>query len=148
MPCPKINKHNIDIVAGHSAQETTGTFIGGSKRDVPSQNPDDATINYARNANSRDVYGGKWERYAIESYFLESAEKKNLTHGEAIAVGMVIELYYSSQVFNFPMQLTEDLKTFVNSFYGMVNIKKEDLADITDLIKIDKILYKKYSIFL
>ena len=65
----KIKKHNIDIVAGHSAQETTGTFIGGSKRDVPSQNPDDATINYARNTNSRDVYGGKWERYAIESYF-------------------------------------------------------------------------------
>jgi TonB-linked SusC/RagA family outer membrane protein len=65
----KINKHNIDLVAGHSAQETTGTFIGGSKRDVPTQNPDDATINYARNANSRDVYGGKWERYAIESYF-------------------------------------------------------------------------------
>lgn len=65
----QIRKHGIDAVIGHSAQETNGTFIGGSKRDIPSQDAADATINYARNTNSRDVYGGKWERYAIESYF-------------------------------------------------------------------------------
>ena len=76
--------------------------------------------------------------HALESYFLESATKKSLTHGEAIAVGMVIELYYSSQIFGFPMELTEDLKTFVNGFYGRINIEKEDLADITDLMKFDK----------
>ena len=65
----QFGKHSIDAVIGHSAQETNGTFIGGSKRDIPSQDVADATINYARNTNSRDVYGGKWERYAIESYF-------------------------------------------------------------------------------
>ena len=76
--------------------------------------------------------------HAIESYFLESAHKKSLTHGEAIAVGMVIELYYSSKILGFPMELTEDLKTFVNDFYGKVTIEKDDLADITALMKYDK----------
>lgn len=76
--------------------------------------------------------------HAIESYFLESAHKKSLTHGEAIAIGMVIELYYSSQLLGFPMELTQDLKIFVNSFYGKVNIQKDDFADITDLMKYDK----------
>ncbi len=76
--------------------------------------------------------------HAIESYFLESAVKQRLTHGEAIAVGMVIELYYSSQMFGFPMELTQALKTFVNTFYGKVNIEKEDLAEITNLMKYDK----------
>jgi TonB-linked SusC/RagA family outer membrane protein len=44
-------------------------YLGGSKRDVPSQNPLDATIDYARNEDSEQVFGGVWERYAIEAYF-------------------------------------------------------------------------------
>ncbi len=61
--------HDISIMAGHSAQETNGRYLGGSKRDVPSSDPFDATIDYARNEDSEQIYGGKWERYAIESYF-------------------------------------------------------------------------------
>ncbi|WKK64735.1 3-dehydroquinate synthase [Lutimonas zeaxanthinifaciens] len=76
--------------------------------------------------------------HAIESYFLESEDKQNLTHGEAIAAGMVIELYYSSKVFNFPFSLTESLRSFVLDFYGPVNLKKEDFSAIMDLMKFDK----------
>ncbi|MGI9531788.1 3-dehydroquinate synthase [Lutimonas sp.] len=76
--------------------------------------------------------------HAIESYFLESDDKESLTHGEAIAVGMVIELYYSSVKFNFPMELTNELKTFVDDFYGKVNIETSDIAEIIDLMKYDK----------
>lgn len=76
--------------------------------------------------------------HAIESYFLESKDKKSLTHGEAIAVGMVIELYYSSKLFGFPLELTEDLKEFVNRFYGEIDLQDQDLAPIIDLMKYDK----------
>ena len=76
--------------------------------------------------------------HAIESYFLESADKESLTHGEAIAIGMIIELYYSSKILGFPIQLTEALKTFVNTFYGKINIAEVDLPKITDLMKYDK----------
>lgn len=76
--------------------------------------------------------------HAIESYFLETESKKDLTHGEAIAIGMIIELYYSSKLYGFPIKYTEDLKSFVNSFYGRVPIEQEDLHAIIDLMKYDK----------
>jgi TonB-linked SusC/RagA family outer membrane protein len=61
--------HSFAVLAGHSAQATNGMYLGGSKRDVPTQNADEATIDFARNEDSEQVYAGKWERYAIESYF-------------------------------------------------------------------------------
>ena len=64
-----IDKHNFNALVGHSAQEVQGRYIGGSKRDVPVSTYDGATIDYARNEESEQVYGGYWERYAIESYF-------------------------------------------------------------------------------
>jgi len=62
-------KHNMSYLAGHSAQAVNGRYIGGNKRDVPTQDFQDATIDYGRNEDSEQIYGGKWERYAIESYF-------------------------------------------------------------------------------
>ncbi len=76
--------------------------------------------------------------HAIESYFLESQDKEALTHGEAIAIGMVIELYYSSKLFDFPMQYTKELKDFVNNFYGKIEIQKSDFSSIIDLMQYDK----------
>ncbi len=35
--------------------------------------------------------------HAIESYFLEKDESKALLHGEAIAIGMILEAYLSSK---------------------------------------------------
>jgi TonB-linked SusC/RagA family outer membrane protein len=61
--------HRFTVLAGHSAQATKGNYLSGSQRDIPSQDPLDATIDYARNQDSRQVGGGIWERYAIESYF-------------------------------------------------------------------------------
>ena len=76
--------------------------------------------------------------HAIESYFLDSAAKKDLTHGEAIAIGMVIELYYSSKLYEFPLAQVDDLKAFINHFYGKVNILENDFDPIIDLMKYDK----------
>jgi len=76
--------------------------------------------------------------HAIESYFLENQTKETLTHGEAIAIGMVIELFYSSKLFDFPMEYTEELKTFVDNFYGKTLIQKSDFAPIIDLMQFDK----------
>ncbi len=61
--------HRFTVLAGHSAQATKGNYLSGSQRDIPSQDPQDATIDYARNDESRQVSGGIWENYAIESYF-------------------------------------------------------------------------------
>ena len=76
--------------------------------------------------------------HAIESYFLENPVKKALTHGEAIAIGMVIELYYSSKLFGFPIEKTAELKDFVINFYGKTTIEKTDFQPIIKLMQYDK----------
>ncbi len=76
--------------------------------------------------------------HAIESYFLDSPEKEALTHGEAIAIGMVIELYFSSELLKLPLQHANELKIFAQNYYGKANILEKDFAPIIDLMKFDK----------
>ena len=76
--------------------------------------------------------------HAIESYFLENDQKESLTHGEAIAIGMVIELYYSSKLFNYPKVEVDLIKDFVIEFYGSANILPSDFDAIIKLMQYDK----------
>jgi len=76
--------------------------------------------------------------HAIESYFLESTVKETLTHGEAIAAGMVIESYFSYKLFNFPKEELEIIKSKIISFYGKAAILPQDYEAIIDLMKYDK----------
>ena len=76
--------------------------------------------------------------HAVESYFLESKDKENLTHGEAIAIGMVAECYISSKLFEFPDQELIELKELVINIYGKFSILKEDFNGIIEYLKHDK----------
>ena len=49
--------------------------------------------------------------HAIESYFLESESKEMLLHGEAIAVGMILEGYLSHKLLGLSEQSLNDIKT-------------------------------------
>jgi len=76
--------------------------------------------------------------HALESYCLGNEQKNTLTHGEAIAVGMVCELYYSSLLFGFPKQETDAVKQYILQIYGKADIKKEDFNPIIALMIYDK----------
>ncbi|MGB5242516.1 MAG: 3-dehydroquinate synthase [Lutimonas sp.] len=76
--------------------------------------------------------------HAIESYFLESTDKQNLTHGEAIAIGMIIEAYYSYKLNGFSLHYCDELKVFVNHFYGTIDMSKVDIESIIPLMIYDK----------
>ena len=76
--------------------------------------------------------------HAIESYFLESTKKETLTHGEAIAAGMIIEGYFSHKLFNFPKEELEIIKSKITNFFGIAPILSEDYEAIIDLMKYDK----------
>ena len=76
--------------------------------------------------------------HAIESYFLDSEHKENLTHGEAIAIGMVAESYISSQLFNFPKNELNEIKEMVLTIYDKVDILEEDFVTILSYLKHDK----------
>ncbi|WP_370397940.1 3-dehydroquinate synthase [Tenacibaculum dicentrarchi] len=76
--------------------------------------------------------------HGIESYFLESAHKENLTHGEAVAIGMVCEAYLSAKVLDFPSDKVEDVKKTILAIYGKTAILEADFAPVLELMKHDK----------
>jgi 3-dehydroquinate synthase len=76
--------------------------------------------------------------HAIESFYLESENKKNLTHGEAIAIGMVCECYMSSKIVGFPVEKLNEVKDVVISIYEKTTLLKEDFSAIMELLKHDK----------
>ena len=77
--------------------------------------------------------------HAIESYFLESEEKENLTHGEAIAIGMVCAAYISHKELGFDKVKLEEVKKTILSIYEKVAIDENaDYESIITLLKHDK----------
>ncbi|MDP2088550.1 MAG: 3-dehydroquinate synthase [Flavobacteriaceae bacterium] len=74
--------------------------------------------------------------HAFESYFLD--KKNSLNHGEAIAIGMVVELFISYKMFHFPLDITEGLKQFVHQFYGKIKVDKNEINEIISLLSHDK----------
>ena len=76
--------------------------------------------------------------HAIESFYLESADKENLTHGEAIAIGMVCEGYLSQQLLGFPTIKLSEIKHLVLRIYDKIQLLEKDFDAIIDLLKHDK----------
>ena len=76
--------------------------------------------------------------HAIESYFLGNNNKDNLTHGEAIAIGMVCESYLSYKVLKLSIEKLSIVKNMISTLYEKVTIEKDDYAAIFELLKHDK----------
>jgi 3-dehydroquinate synthase len=76
--------------------------------------------------------------HAIESYFLENNNKDSLTHGEAIAIGMVCESYLSYKVLKLPIEKLIVIKNMISTMYEKVTIERDDYAAIFELLKHDK----------
>jgi len=76
--------------------------------------------------------------HAIESYFLENEEKTTLLHGEAIAIGMILEAYLSFKLLNLPETELTDIKTTFLNRYEKVDFTESDIDSILKLMKFDK----------
>ncbi|MDA9234286.1 3-dehydroquinate synthase [Polaribacter sp.] len=76
--------------------------------------------------------------HAIESFYLESEDKENFTHGEAIAIGMVCESYISTKLLGFSNQKLSEVKETITAIYGKTTLLTEDYPAIMDLLKHDK----------
>ena len=76
--------------------------------------------------------------HAVESHFLESTDKENLTHGEAIALGMITESYISTKLFDLPLEDLKTIKSSIIRIFGKVPLLKTDYPAVIDLMKHDK----------
>ncbi|PCJ94192.1 MAG: 3-dehydroquinate synthase [Flavobacteriaceae bacterium] len=76
--------------------------------------------------------------HAVESYFLENDNHELLLHGEAIAIGMVLEGYLSHKLTNLPEEALKDIKNTFSSVYDKVAFSNDDIKNILGLLKFDK----------
>lgn len=76
--------------------------------------------------------------HAIESYFLENENKKKLLHGEAIAVGMILESYISWQKKLISAAEYLEIKNAINAIFDLVVFEENDINPIMDLLIHDK----------
>ncbi|WP_179019428.1 3-dehydroquinate synthase [Winogradskyella forsetii] len=76
--------------------------------------------------------------HAIESYFLEHADKTPLLHGEAIAIGMLLETYLSTKICGLSQEELDIIHTGILKTFSKVEITKQDQKVIIDLLQYDK----------
>ncbi len=76
--------------------------------------------------------------HAIESYFLENGDKTSLLHGEAIAIGMILEAYSSTKICGLSDEELETITQGILKTFTKVDINKDDQEIIIDLLKHDK----------
>ncbi len=101
------------------------------KNEIVMQDPNEKGIRKALNF-------GHTLGHAIESYFLENEIKKTLLHGEAIAIGMVLESYISMQKNLISTDEYLEIKTTINSIYEPVVFEESDRNPIIELLIHDK----------
>jgi 3-dehydroquinate synthase len=99
----------------------------------------DVVLKDPREQNIRKILNyGHTLGHAVESYFLESEAHELLLHGEAIAIGMILEAYLSYKLTNLPKSDLEDIKATFLSKYPKVAFTNKDIEEILKLLKFDK----------
>ncbi|NRD20163.1 3-dehydroquinate synthase [Winogradskyella eckloniae] len=76
--------------------------------------------------------------HAIESYFLENADKTPLLHGEAIAIGMILESYLSTKICGLKPETLQVITDGILKTFSKVEISKNDISTIINLLQHDK----------
>lgn len=76
--------------------------------------------------------------HAIETFALEQNNRKQLLHGEAIAVGMICEAYLSNMLCKLTSGELKQITQFILSKYKAVKIDELDFHRLIELMKHDK----------
>ena len=76
--------------------------------------------------------------HAIESYCLDNPNKKTLLHGEAIAIGMILEAYLSHELKGLPRLSLQEIKDTFLAHFKKVDFNDSDIDSIIKLLKYDK----------
>lgn len=76
--------------------------------------------------------------HAIESYFLENPNKENLLHGQAIAIGMILESFISKEKNLLTNEEYQEIKYCISDIYEKVDFTLTDIEKIIELLIFDK----------
>lgn len=74
--------------------------------------------------------------HAFESYYLGTP--KELIHGEAVAYGMIMELYLSYIILGLPKEKMQTAIHYIDNIYGKLKFEKSDYESLYGLMTHDK----------
>ncbi len=75
--------------------------------------------------------------HALESFYLNN-EKNALLHGEAVALGMIVETAISVQKCGLKKEYADEIITYLKSIYTSVNLNENDIDSLIQIILHDK----------
>ncbi len=99
------------------------------KREIVEKDPFEHNVRKALNF-------GHTIGHAIESYSFST--KAPLTHGEAIAIGMLCELELSQQLLQFPKDELLEAKQFIDAHYPKYQLDAHKIPEIMNFMRNDK----------
>ena len=76
--------------------------------------------------------------HAIESHFLDDKKKTPLLHGEAIAIGMILAAYISSEILDLETEKLSDISQHILSLFPKQSFTENDIEHIQNLTIYDK----------
>ncbi|MBB1150529.1 MULTISPECIES: 3-dehydroquinate synthase [unclassified Myroides] len=76
--------------------------------------------------------------HAVESYYLTNPNKERMLHGEAIAIGMIIESYISTVTLGLNQSIYQGIKESIQYIYGKQIFSETEIEEILSWLKFDK----------
>lgn len=76
--------------------------------------------------------------HAIESYYLTHPERPLLLHGEAIAIGMIVESYLSKELLGLPENELDEISKIILETFPKITIETAEYSEISKLLVYDK----------
>jgi 3-dehydroquinate synthase len=76
--------------------------------------------------------------HAVESHFLTATDKTRLLHGEAIAIGMILEAFLSVKAVGFPLESADKIKGVFQAIYPKVHFDKDTITEVIKMLMHDK----------
>lgn len=101
------------------------------KNEIVAQDPEEKGIRKCLNF-------GHTLGHALESYFLYADDKESILHGEAVAMGMILETYLSWRKGRIDEDLYKDIKSVIFSIFPKVILSTEDINGVKEWLKHDK----------
>lgn len=121
---------SFDILASDNTEKLIRNSLE-IKADVVSQDPNESgtrkILNYGHTLG-----------HAIEAYSHQKNSVNPLLHGDAIAIGMILATFISSEMMGFPRNKMEEISKVILGIYRKVNFSNSDIENIIELMKYDK----------
>ena len=121
---------NCNLAAAPQLEELIWESIE-IKKSIVAQDPTEKNIRKTLNF-------GHTLGHAIESFFLENNGQKPLLHGEAVAAGIMMASYISSEICGFPKRKLQEVSSTICNYFNKITFTEEAIEAILRLLVFDK----------